>query len=62
VPLAATRDHGVVAVDDVRAWRDGGSFQLKAVTSSGDPVDLSGDEARRVAQELLALADEADAE
>jgi hypothetical protein len=47
-------------VGDVRAWRDGGSVQLKAVTSFGDPVDLSDEEARRVAHRLLELADEAE--
>ncbi len=47
-------------VMDVRAWRDGGSVQLKAVTAEGDPADLSGEEARRVAHRLLELADEAD--
>jgi hypothetical protein len=47
-------------VDDVRVWRDGGSVHLKAVTASGDPTDLSGDEARRIAHRLLKLADEAD--
>jgi hypothetical protein len=46
-------------VDDVRAWVDGG-VQLKAVTSYGDPVDLSPEEARQIARRLLELADEAD--
>jgi hypothetical protein len=45
-------------VEDVRAWRDGVSVQLKAVTSFGDPVDLDAEEARRIAQRLLKLADE----
>jgi len=50
----------IEVVGDVRAWRDGGSVQLKAVTKEGDPADLSGDEARRVAHRLVELADEAD--
>jgi hypothetical protein len=45
--------------DEVWAWRDGASVQLKAL-SGVDPADLSGDEARRVAHRLLELADEAD--
>jgi hypothetical protein len=37
------------------------SIQLKAVTGQGDPVELSPDEARRVAQTLLAFAERAEA-
>ena len=49
-----------ISEGEVWAWVDGGSVQLKAVASSGDPADLTGDEARRIARRLLELADEAD--
>jgi hypothetical protein len=47
---------------EVWAWRDGGSVQLKAIAPSGDPIDLSGDEARRIGARLIELADAADAD
>ena len=48
-------------VDDVAVWvADGSSAHIKATTEFNDPVELSGDEARRLAQLLVQLADEAD--
>ena len=45
-------------VDDVHAWNEQmSSIHLKAVTGSGDPVELSAEEARSVAKALLSLAD-----
>ena len=46
---------------EVRAWLEqDASIHLKAVTREGDPVELTGTEARRVAEELNRLADELD--
>jgi hypothetical protein len=46
---------------DVSLWvEQDSSIQIKAITDHGDPVELSPDEARRVADKLLALADRAD--
>jgi hypothetical protein len=46
---------------DVSLWvEQDSSIQLKAMTRQGDPVELSPDEARRVAQTLLAFAERAD--
>ena len=48
-------------VDDVRVWLDeGGGIAIKAVTSSGDPVELSSTQARVLANILNQLADEDD--
>lgn len=48
-------------VNDVSVWLEqGSSVHIKAVTSSNDPVELSGDEARRLASLLIQLAVEAD--
>jgi hypothetical protein len=48
-------------VDDVRIWLDeGGGIAIKAVTSSGDPVELSSTQARVLANILNQLADEDD--
>jgi hypothetical protein len=48
-------------VDDVRVWHDdGGGIAIKAVTSSGDPVELSSTQARLLANILNQLADEDD--
>lgn len=48
-------------VDDVAVWvADGTSVHIKAVTEFNDPVELSGDEARSLAELLLQLAGEAD--
>jgi hypothetical protein len=49
-------------VDDVRVWLDeSGGIAIKAVTSSGDPVELSSTQARLLADILNQLADEDDA-
>jgi hypothetical protein len=46
---------------DVSLWiEQDSSIQLKAMTGQGDPVELSPDEARRVAHTLLAFAERAD--
>jgi hypothetical protein len=48
-------------VDDVRVWLDdGGGISIKAVTSSGDPVELSSTQARLLANILNQLADKDD--
>jgi len=48
-------------VDEVTVWLEqGSSVHIRAVTSSNDPVELSSDEARRLASLLLQLAGEAD--
>ena len=41
-------------------WADGASFQIIAVTKSGDPVDCSSDEARGFAQKILQAVKGAD--
>lgn len=46
---------------NVALWAEqDSSIQLKAVTGQGDPVELSPNEARRVAHTLLAFAEKAD--
>lgn len=48
-------------VDDVILWLEQeSSVHIKAVTPQNDPVELSPDEARRLGELLLRLADEAD--
>jgi hypothetical protein len=48
-------------VDDVYLWLEQeSSVHIKAVTSHGDPVELSPMEARRLAEILTKLADAAD--
>lgn len=47
--------------DDVRVWLDaGGGIAIRAVTPSGDPVELSSAQARRLAEALLQLAERDD--
>ena len=44
--------------DDVYCWLEqDASVMLKAVTRFGDPVELTADEARAIANALLMLAD-----
>ncbi len=44
--------------DDVYCWLEQeSSIMLKAVTSFGDPVELTADDARAIAAALLTLAD-----
>jgi hypothetical protein len=52
------RDSDVVhPADDVYAWIEQDlSIHLKAATRFGDPVELSADEARAIADALLKLA------
>lgn len=48
-------------VDDVAIWMDaGGGITMRATTPSGDPVELSSRQARRIAEILLQLADQDD--
>ena len=48
----------VYEVDDVRLWLDDtGGIAIKAVTASGDPVELSATQARLLADVLNQLAD-----
>lgn len=48
-------------VDDVAVWLDkSGGIAIKAVTSSGDPVELSSTQARRLAHILSQLAEDDD--
>jgi hypothetical protein len=50
-------DRVVHPAEDVSAWvEQGSSIHLKAVTVSGDPVELTADKARAVAEALLRLA------
>jgi hypothetical protein len=46
---------------DFRAWIDQGAIHMKAVDRHGDPIEVSREEIRLLAQELLKLADEIDA-
>lgn len=49
-------------VDDVSVWLDeGGGIAIRAVTASGDPVELSSAQARLLAEVLNRLADKDDA-
>jgi hypothetical protein len=41
---------------ELRAWIEQETVHLKAVDSHGDPIELSADEVRRLAQELAKLA------
>jgi hypothetical protein len=52
--LAEGTDTISVADGEVRAWIDGG-IHLKAGTPSGDPVELSAEEARLVIDGLVRL-------
>lgn len=52
-----------VSDDEVYAWiEQGGSIHIKAVTRAGDPVELSSDEARQLADGLLDLVARIEAE
>jgi hypothetical protein len=42
---------------DLRAWIEQEAIHLRAAASHGDPVELSVDEVRVLAKELLRLAD-----
>ena len=49
--------HGDLTLD---VDESAGVIRLKAVASFGDPVELSPDSARELAQQLLLLADDLD--
>jgi hypothetical protein len=42
---------------DLRAWIEQETIHLKATDKYGDPIELSWEEARIFAQQLLSLAD-----
>jgi hypothetical protein len=46
--------------DDFRAWVDGASIQIKAVTSHGDPVDFGTDEVRAIIAALTRMVHQID--
>jgi hypothetical protein len=46
--------------DDFRAWIDGASIQIKAVTAYGDPVDFGTDEVRDIIAALTWMVREID--
>lgn len=53
-------DNGIARLcdGDIVVWSEqSSSICLKAITPVGDPVELSSDEARDLANELLRLAD-----
>jgi hypothetical protein len=51
-PLAVTMCDG-----DLRAWVEQEAIHLKAVDSHGDPLELTANEVRDFAQQLLELAE-----
>jgi hypothetical protein len=46
--------------DDFRAWVDGASIQIKAVTAYGDPVDFGTDEVRAIIAALTRMVEHID--
>ena len=48
--------------DDFRAWVDGASVQIKAVTAHGDPVDFGTDEVREIIAALSKMVAHIDGE
>jgi len=56
-PRAGSDESISVSNGEVSAWIDGG-IHLKALTSTGDPVELSESDARAVADGLNTLADQ----
>jgi len=59
--MSDASDPSVHRVDDVYLWLEQGtSVHIKAVTQSGDPVELNSAEARQLATALMDLADQAD--
>jgi hypothetical protein len=42
------------------AWSDGGSVQVRAISASGDPVDMSSEQALSFAKLITSCAHEAD--
>jgi hypothetical protein len=59
--MTDTNEGGIWQLGDVTLWvEQDSSIQLKAIAGQGDPVELSPDEARRVAHTLIAFAESAD--
>ncbi len=48
--------------DDFRAWVDGASIQIKAVTAHGDPVDFGTGEVRAIIAALTGMVKGIDGE
>jgi hypothetical protein len=46
--------------DDFRAWVDGDSIQIKAVTAHGDPVDFGTGEVREIIRALTEMVRQID--
>lgn len=53
-------DAAVYVNDDFRAWVDGASIQIKAVTGYGDPVDFGTDEVREIIAALTRMVRQID--
>ena len=54
-------DNGTFTLDDLTIWVDpGSSVHLKIVSQHGSAIELSGDQARDLADLLVRLAAEAD--
>jgi hypothetical protein len=43
--------------DELRAWVEQEAIHLKAIDSRGDPIELSADEVRHLAEQLIRLAE-----
>jgi hypothetical protein len=48
------------SMETAEAWSDAGAVQVRAISVSGDPVDMSADEARAFAASITRCAHEAD--
>lgn len=46
--------------DVMNAWEDGGAVLVRAISVHGDPLDMSSEEARRFAAQIVKAADAAD--
>lgn len=42
------------------AWADGGSVHVRSISVHGDPLDMSSEEARSFAAQIVKAADAAD--
>ena len=49
------------SMEIAEAWSDGGSIQIRAISVSGDPVDMNAEEALSFAAIITRCAHEADA-
>lgn len=55
--MSFDQDALVEITDEIYLWvEQGSSIQLKAVTPSGDPTELTGQDARQLARTLLDMA------